>query len=178
MKGIVFTEFMEMVESKFDEDMLEGIIDDAGVSGVYTSIGTYPHTDMIQLVMALSSKSGIEIPELLRVFGGYLFSSFTRLYPHFFEDIDNSFDFLQQVEGFIHVQVKKIYPNAELPRFETKRLNPSELQMIYYSDRRMGALAVGLIQGCMEHFKDDGEVKIVDSSNDDTVVTFLIRLAK
>ena len=114
MKGIVFTEFMEMVEAKFDENMLEEVLDEAGVEGVYTSIGTYPHSEMVQLVVALSAKSGVEIPELLRAFGGYLFNSFTRLYPSFFEHVDNSLDFLEQVEGVIHVEVKKIYPSCLL----------------------------------------------------------------
>lgn len=176
MKGVVFTEFMEMVETKFDANMLEEVIDDAGVDGIYTSIGTYPHSDMIQLVSALSGRSGIEVPELLRVFGVYIFESFTRLYPEFFDKVDNAFDFLDRVEDYIHVEVKKIYPQAELPRFETKRLDAKRLEMIYYSDRRMGALAVGLIQGCLKYFKDEGEVKIVDSSNDDTIVNFLIEM--
>lgn len=176
MKGIVFTEFMEMVEAKFDENMLEEVLDEAGVEGVYTSIGTYPHSEMVQLVVALSAKSGVEIPELLRAFGGYLFNSFTRLYPSFFEHVDNSLDFLEQVEGVIHVEVKKIYPSAQLPRFETKRIGNKSLEMIYHSDRKMGELAVGLIRGCFDFFKEDGEVKIVGAAADDTVVTFLIEV--
>jgi hypothetical protein len=176
MKGIVFTEFMEMVETKFDEDMLEEVIEEAGVNDVYTAIGTYPHSDMVQLVVALSAKSGIEVAQLLEAFGGYLLNSFTQLYPHFFEKVHNSFDFLQQVEGFIHVEVKKIYPEAELPQFVTKRLSSTQLEMIYKSDRRMGALAVGLIRGCLNFFGDDGEVRIINSTGDDTVVTFLIEV--
>ena len=176
MKGIVFTEFMEMVETKFDANMLEDVIDDAGVDGIYTSIGTYPHSEMIQLVSALSGRSGLEIPELLRVFGVYMFDSFTRLYPSFFDKVDNAFDFLDRVEDYIHVEVKKIYPQAELPRFETTRLSPKHLQMIYYSDRRMGALAYGLIQGCLDYFHDEGDVHIENSTDDDTVVKFLIEL--
>lgn len=176
MKGIVFTEFMEMVEAKFGETMLEEVIDAAGVDGVYTAIGTYPHTEMVDLVVALSTKSKLEVPVLLRTFGGYLFNSFTKMYPSFFTQIDNSLDFLEQVEGVIHVQVKKIYPSAQLPRFETKRISPYQLEMVYYSDRRMGELAVGLIEGCFDFFKEDGKVKIVDTANDDTVVTFLINV--
>lgn len=176
MKGIVFTEFMEMVEANFDKNMLEEVLEEASLDGVYTSIGTYPHSEMVQLVIALSAKSGIEIPALLRVFGGYLFNSFTRLYPSFFKHVDNSLDFLEQVEGFIHVEVKKIYPSAQLPRFETNRIGSKSLEMIYHSDRKMGELAVGLIQGCFDFFKEDGEVKIVGAAHDGTVVTFLIQV--
>ena len=43
MKGMVFTNFMEMVESQWSLDMADSIIADAQVSGAYTSIGNYPH---------------------------------------------------------------------------------------------------------------------------------------
>ena len=45
MKGIVFTEFLEMVEDKFSADMVDDIIDDCDLAsgGAYTAVGTYPH---------------------------------------------------------------------------------------------------------------------------------------
>ena len=48
--------------------------------------------------------------------------------------------------------------------------------MVYYSDRRMSELAVGLIGGCFDFFEEEGEVKITNSTNDDTEVNFLIRI--
>jgi hypothetical protein len=98
------------------------------------------------------------------------------LYPSFFKGTHTAFDFLEQVEDFIHVEVKKIYPNAELPKFQTNRVNEKKLEMTYHSDRSMGALALGLIQGCLKHFKSDGDVKIVDQSENGSVVNFLIEL--
>ena len=52
MKGVVFTEFLEMVEDRFSPEMADRIIEGAELAsgGVYTTVGTYDHGEMIQLV--------------------------------------------------------------------------------------------------------------------------------
>ena len=62
MKGIVFTEFIEMVESEFSMKMADDIITQSNLvsNGVYTSIGTYNHTEIFELVNELSLATGIE----------------------------------------------------------------------------------------------------------------------
>lgn len=176
MKGVVFTEFMEMVETSYGEATVEEILDKSGASGIYTAVGTYPHSEMVQLLMALSEHVKTPAGDLLKAFGLYLFNSFTNLYPVFFDGVKHSFDFLENVEGYVHVEVKKIYAEAELPRFEVERLSDRQLKMIYHSDRRMGALAVGLIEGCMKHFGDKGKVSIVSGDANDPMVEFMIDL--
>lgn len=93
MKGIVFTEFLEMVEGKFSPELADRIVDAAGLAsgGVYTTVGTYNHVEMIKLVSCLSKETGIDTPDLMRVFGEYLFGRFYVLYPKYFDGIDSSF---------------------------------------------------------------------------------------
>ena len=45
MKGVVFTEFLEMVEQKFGMEMVNALIENNELStdGVYSAVGTY-HT--------------------------------------------------------------------------------------------------------------------------------------
>lgn len=47
MKGIIFTEFLEMVEDRFSPEIADRIIEasDLPSRGVYTAVGTYDHTD-------------------------------------------------------------------------------------------------------------------------------------
>ena len=54
MKGIVFTEFLEMVEDRFSLDMVDDLIDDCDLpsGGVYTAVGTYSHEEIVALVSA------------------------------------------------------------------------------------------------------------------------------
>lgn len=154
MKGIVFTEFLEMVESQFSIDMAEQIIEmaQAESGGVYTSVGTYDHAELVSLVVSLSQETSTPISDLLNSFGKHLFQKFLQAYPAFFTEAKDAFDLLERVDGHIHVEVKKLYPDAELPKFETRRVDANQLEMIYTSSRHFEDLAEGLIDACVEHY--------------------------
>ena len=48
MKGVVFTEFLEMVYQKFGIEMVNALIENNDLSsdGVYSAVGTYHHSEM------------------------------------------------------------------------------------------------------------------------------------
>ena len=167
MKGIVFTEFLEMVESKFSPELADSIIEDAELpsGGAYTTVGTYDHSEMIKLVSCLSKETGISPAELTQAFGLYMFERFYVLFPQYFNGIDSSFQFLERIEDYIHVEVRKLYPEAELPTFECDTSQPGRLCLTYQSSRPFAALAEGLIRGCIAHFREDADVKVKDLSN-------------
>lgn len=154
MKGIVFTEFLEMVEEKFSMQTLDRIIEDAALpnGGAYTGVGTYDHHEMVRLVSSLSATTQVPVPELLRGFGQHLFGRFVQGYPQFFCTSNDAFTFLLGIENRIHTEVRKLYPDAELPRFDCRTPDPEHLIMDYRSDRGFGDLAEGLILGCIRHF--------------------------
>lgn len=154
MKGIVFTEFLEMVESRMGMDMQDRIIVAANLpnDGAYTAVGTYDHAELVRLVVALSDASGTPVPALIQFFGGHLFQRFALLYPAFFAGVESAFIFLGRIENYIHVEVRKLYPEAELPSFECDHPTPDSMQLLYSSPRGFGDLAEGLIKGCIAHF--------------------------
>jgi hypothetical protein len=156
MKGIVFTEFLEMVESRFDPAMVDRIILDARVpsGGAYTSVGTYDHGEMWSLLAALSKATAAPVPDLLRAFGQHLFGRFVLGFPHFFTATGSTFEFLANLNGMIHVEVRKLYPDAELPHFEVQERNALRMVLLYQSARHFADLAEGLIQGCAAHFRE------------------------
>lgn len=49
MKGMIFTEFLEMVEEKFSMEMVDQILSESDLpsGGIYTSVGNYPHTEIV-----------------------------------------------------------------------------------------------------------------------------------
>lgn len=155
MKGIIFTEFLTMVEKSFDLDMVDTIISQSDLpsGGSYTAVGTYHHTEIVALVTNLSKETGTPIPDLLTAYGTYLFSSLTRLYPQFVNHTSDPLDFLEQVETYIHVEVRKLYPEAELPSFTSERHgNGNILHLIYESGRHLEDVCHGLINGALNHF--------------------------
>ena len=158
MKGIVFTEFLDMVETTWSLDMVDKLIEKAGVAGAYTAVGTYPHGEMVALVRALSAETDTPVPDLIRSFGGHLFSRFALAYPRFFQGVADGFTFLAGIEDVIHAEVRKLYPDAQLPSFEIQRL-PDGLAMAYFSEHPFSDLAHGLIEGCLRHFGEQASVE-------------------
>lgn len=154
MKGIVFTEFMDMVDDKFGLQVSEAIVEKADLDsgGAYTAVGTYPHDEIVALILALSGETSIPVSELVKVFGKHLITRFYALFPAFFDDCATLYDFLANVDGYIHGEVRKLYPDATLPSLQTQRISKDELEIIYTSPRGMGDLAEGLIQGAIDHY--------------------------
>jgi hypothetical protein len=161
MKGVVFTEFLEMVESQNSALYAQSIIEESRLAsgGAYTAVGTYPESEMAALVGALSRRSGVAPGELLRQFGRHLFARFSELYPSLFGEAEDAFSFLASVETKIHVNVKKLYPDASLPRFEVVEQSADLFRIIYRSERHLEDLCEGLIEGCLAHFGERAQIE-------------------
>jgi Haem-NO-binding len=172
MKGVIFTSFLEMVETAFGYETVDAILSAETLpsGGIYTAVGTYSHTEIITLVRHLSQRVNIPIPTLLHIYGKHLFTLLAGGYSSFINGITNAFELLEMIESYIHVEVRKLYPEAELPRFETERLSINHLQMIYRSERGMAALAVGLIEGCFEHYKQKCHIELEMMNPKGTIV--------
>ena len=55
MKGIIFTEFFDLVEKTFGFDVAERLLDECDLpsGGAYTAVGTYDHSEILTLVGSL-----------------------------------------------------------------------------------------------------------------------------
>ena len=166
MKGIVFTEFIEMVDDKFGLEITEELIHHSNTlstGGSYTAVGTYPHGELVEMVVLLSKKTNIPVKDLLETFGEYLFGVLSKTYDGLMNDIHSLFDFLMKIEDYIHVEVRKLYPEAELPTFEIEKGdNSNEIVMIYKSERALSDFGVGLILGASSYFKEPVTVTTTD----------------
>lgn len=178
MKGIVFSEFIEMVEDKFGIEIADSIIEDSNLPnlGAYTQVGTYDHAELVTMVQHLSSKTGLEFSALVQAFGEHLLVRFTQMYPVFFTNVTTCFDFLDTIENRVHIEVKKLYPDAELPTFESTIHSPERMEMLYISKRPFSALAYGLIIGSAHYYGENIDIKMQDESDDSlTKVRFTLK---
>ncbi len=158
MKGMVFTEFVELVEDKFSPDLADQLFDECDLpsGGAYTSVGSYDHAEIVELVAKLSEKTDIPVKHLIIAFGQHLIERFSEAYPDMFAEQD-LFKFLQSIHGHVHVEVRKLYPDAELPDLSVS-IDENVLTMKYSSSRPFSHLAYGLITGAVEHFGEQIEV--------------------
>lgn len=176
MKGIVFTEFLDMVEEKFGYEVVDQILNETDLpsGGIYTAVGTYSHSEIVGLLMNLSEKVSIGPEILLKEFGKHLFDTFLSSYPQFFEAHSEPLSFLESIDNHIHVEVRKLYPDADLPKFVTENDADGNFNLIYNSERKMGGLAEGLIEKSLAHYKSDYKVTKETISTDGSQVKFII----
>lgn len=175
MKGIVFTEFLELVEQEFGLEMADRVLNNSELAsnGVYTSVGTYDYKEIFTLVHILSKEVNIKSSELMVIYGKHFFKRLMFYYPIFFEG-QSLFSLLGSIDNHIHVEVQKLYPDAELPKFEHEIINDKHMRMIYTSERKMADFAKGLILGAMSHFKIEGAMNSRVLNDSGTVVEFEI----
>lgn len=166
MKGIVFTEFLELVEEKFGLEVADQIIEksDLSTGGAYTATGTYDHHELVQMVTHLSELTNIGAGALVKVFGEYLFGRLAGSHGVFLEGVESAEQMLRKVHDVIHVEVKKLYPKAELPSFSYSEAEDGRLIMDYESPRGFGDLAEGLMTGCASHFGEEIDIQREDTS--------------
>ncbi|MEE4243915.1 MAG: heme NO-binding domain-containing protein, partial [Kangiellaceae bacterium] len=165
MKGIVFSEFVEMVEDKFGEDMMDDLIDatNPASGGSYTTVGTYSHEELVNMVVELSNRTELPVPALVKTFGLHLADVFTKKFTSFYDEVDNILDFLKKIDNHIHVEVAKLYPDAELPEFSFEESDSGEFLLHYRSTRGFADLALGLIEGSAGYFNQTLNIDRQDS---------------
>ena len=176
MKGIVFTEFLELVEDKFGLEMVDHIISNSDLesNGIYTSVGTYSFSEMLQLLQHLSANTGISIDDLLLVYAEHFFSVIEKSYPGLLATYKDPIEMISSIENHIHVEVRKIYPDAELPTFEVLEKTDNSLILIYKSSRAMHHFGLGLMNKTFEHFNSKATIVLEKLKEDGTEVKFLI----
>jgi hypothetical protein len=176
MKGIVFTEFLEMVEETFGLETVDYIIykSELKSEGVYTSIGTYDFFEMLSLISNLSEKVNIPVPDLIYAYGLYFFAVLRRNHSNIIALYASPLDMLASVENHIHIEVRKLYPGAELPTFKIVKKEEKFMEMIYYSDRGLYMFAKALIEKTFEHFDKNASINYKLLKEDGTEVLFLI----
>ena len=176
MKGIVFTEFLDLVEDKFGLEVVDKIINASELEseGVYTSVGTYKFSEMLQLLQHLSAHTEISIDNLLLVYAEHFFSVLETSYPGLLATYKDPIEMISSIENHIHVEVKKIYPDAELPTFEVVKKTENSLIMIYKSSRAMHHFGLGLMNKTFEHFNSTAVIDLEKIKEDGTEVKFII----
>lgn len=178
MKGMVFVELLKMAEESFGEELVDAVLDAADLpsGGAYTAVGNYPCAELIALVEGFAARSGLGAEALQRSFGHWMMQQFGKGYPQFFEDKSTAFELLEAVEDEVHVEVRKLYPEAELPRFATRRTGAGEMEMHYSSQRPLGAFCHGLIEASLAHFGEAGEVVAAQAPEGAREVVFRVRV--
>ena len=107
---------------------------------------------MWSLVIELSKAVNVSVPDLFKSYGEHLFGRLAVIYPKLIGAAGSTFDLLQNLDNVIHREVRRLYPDAELPRFEVIERTPSRMVVMYASKRHFADLAEGLLRASGRHF--------------------------
>lgn len=178
MKGVIFTEFLDFADRRLGTSVVETALAklDLPSGGAYTAVGTYAHGELVAILNELCRSTGHQPTEMLREFGRSLFPVLARSYPALVQPESDVLTMLERIDSVIHVEVLKLYPDAQLPTFHHERRGPHELVLDYRSERSFGDLAEGLLRGCIEHFQEPVEITREDvSGTEGRQVRFILR---
>jgi hypothetical protein len=154
MKGIIFNLAEDVISERFGEDAWDDLLDAAHLDGAYTALGNYPDDEMVRLVAAGASRLAVGEFDVLRLLGEGAFPRLAASYPVFVAPHRSTRAFLLTLNDVIHSEVRKLYPDADVPDFGFSEPNADELVLSYESPRRLCALAEGFILGAAHHFRE------------------------
>jgi hypothetical protein len=154
MKGVIFDLVEEFIIEISDEETFEEIFSDCNfiTEEPFVGPGTYPDEDLMELLNKAITKLDIPLPDALRSFGKGSFPNLVKKIPPSFVDFEHPKTFLMTVENIVHVEVRKLYIDANPPRFDFEDNHPDHLVINYESSRRLYDLMDGLIEGVGEYF--------------------------
>lgn len=157
MLGMIFTELLELIENKYGYEVVDRLLDNDQLSseGIYTAVGSYDHKELLVLVTHLSKIVDTPIRQLVSEFGMAVFVKLLESHPQILANIHGSFDLLSKIDSYIHVEVAKLYPNAQLPHFSCTTIDDNHMQLHYRSERPFANFAEGLLFGCAHYFNEE-----------------------
>jgi len=161
MKGIIFNLFEKFVDEISEDYDFDDLLEDVTLitKEEFIGPGTYPDEDLFTLVGKFIEKKGLELPDALRKFGKFCFPHLANIHPDFITPYENAKDFLLTVHDIIHVEVRKLFKDAETPDFAYHNPSDSSLIIEYKSKRNLCYLMEGLLEGVGEHFKKPFQYK-------------------
>jgi hypothetical protein len=158
VKGIIFNLAEEVIVERFGEDTWDQLLDVAGLDGAYTTLGNYPDQELAALVAAGAASLDVPEADVLRLLGEGAFPRLAASYPIFVEPHRETRSFLLTLNDVIHAEVRKLYPDAQVPDFGFDQSAPDVLALTYRSSRRLCALAEGFIAGAATHFGEHVDI--------------------
>ncbi len=156
MRGVILTNLCDMIEERYGLKFLNDVLASSVLAseGVYTVGGNYDADELFAIMETMEKLLGIPQEFILRSYGEFLALGLAKSFPAFFE-ADHLKAFLKTIDHHIHIEVEKLYPGSELPKFSYVDHGGNELVMHYSSKRKLCHLAEGLIEGSAGYFNEE-----------------------
>lgn len=165
MKGFIFTNFIDFVESTHGLEMVDEMITNCNLpsEGVYSSFSNYDFEELVSLLTYVSNKTNTNSEILLERFGIFVFPYLIGKHSYIIDKYETAIDLIAGIENHIHIEVKKLYNDVDLPTFRVVEKSEKKLSIIYNSSKGLTYFAIGLIKETLNYFNVNGVVTIDNS---------------
>jgi len=157
MKGIIFNLFESFITTTYSEDTYEEILEAADTGSVnpfeIVGPGSYPDEVFDAIIAKTAEITKKDVAEVLRALGRHSLPILTERYPQFFEDFKHPREFLKTASMIHQIEVRKLYQDAEVPKFFIDDQGGNNLTVTYKSRRHLCHLAEGLISGLGDYYQ-------------------------
>jgi predicted hydrocarbon binding protein len=155
MHGIIFSEIKKYATAKLGPEAWNKLLEESGIGfKVYMVTNEYPDSEAVALVAAASRSTGIPVAGVLEDFGAFIVPDLLMTYGASVRPEWKTLDVLENTENVMHAAVRVRNHNAQPPRLVCERVGPHEVVINYSSQRKMCALAKGIVKGIAGHFKE------------------------
>lgn len=163
MHGLIFNELKKYCDTRLGPESWNRLLEQSGMSGrIFLALESYPDRDAIALLKAACRLTGREPSAVLEDFGVFITPDLLRMYASRIRPEWRTLAFLCNVEETIHKVVRHRNPGAEPPQLKCAISGPDQVTIIYASQRKLCALARGLIRGVAHSYAE--EVSIAEPS--------------
>jgi hypothetical protein len=164
--GSIFFLLKKFIDHSFGLGHWEDILKESKVLHAdFDLTKAYPIQEIGSIITTVSGRTGRSSNDLKEAFGIYLVPDLFQLYGSYLKPEWKTLDVVEHTERVMHGAVRKLNSSASPPILNVTRINPDKLMVDYYSKRRMGALAVGIIKGIAKYYKEDHEIVVTATSN-------------
>jgi hypothetical protein len=152
MQGVIFDELEKYAMSLVGQAGMVRIRDQTGRPDGYRLDATYPDEEVVVIIQCVVEATGRPLEQIVQEFGTALVPGLLDVYGFLVNPRWSFMDFLLNTESVIHRGVKLHSPHAQPPALQVERAGPGSVAITYRSERRLCALAKGIIHGAATHY--------------------------
>jgi hypothetical protein len=153
MHGLIFAELKKFTEERLCVDAWPELLAKAALPGrMYLPIHHYPDAEAVAIVQAACARTGQQADAVLQQFGEFIAPDLLNMYSAVIDRRWRTLEVVENTEQTIHTVVRLRNPGATPPELRTERAGPSEVVVIYSSQRKMCGVAKGIVRGLARHF--------------------------
>jgi hypothetical protein len=160
MHGLIVNQLREYIVATHGRETWDRMLEGVGIwsESAPNVERIYPDSAALALFDKAVQATGMPIEVVLEDFGRFLAPILLRLYPALVQPGWRTLDVIERTEDRIHTVVRMRDPDAAPPYLKTRRVSPTEVQILYTSPRRLCWLAEGIARGLAKHYRETIEI--------------------